>query len=132
MIHWLDYGARQVAGQAVAAQRSGKFVQLRKGELEILCLATLEQAGFHAHIVERYCTACGIAWSKVGDKDRVMPQGALQVVGGGRYELDEKEPSLRLHGSSIAYGTFDRRGLAVRLRTVAELTGYRIDVAPAT
>jgi hypothetical protein len=121
LIHFRDDGG-------AAASSKGKFVLLRhRGTLHI-CLAERTLAGFHADIVERYCAEHGVPVTRADDRSPAVPGPELQVLGGGRFELDPHRRTLRLYGVSIAYGSFPRAGLRDMLLASGLLPGYTITV----
>lgn len=117
-LQWFDFGPdyyRQRTGRAAPPRRRGKFVQLRDPRRrEHIVLATYEHLEYHIDIVEAY----------MKDTD----SRGWEVVGGGHYVLDDAARTLRMDRHSNAYGRFDPRGLAGRLRTVPALAGWRIEV----
>ncbi|MFH1811820.1 MAG: hypothetical protein ABIJ09_23980 [Pseudomonadota bacterium] len=107
---------------------SGKFVLLRHEGAVQLCLAARSLASFHAHIVERYCAEQGVAVTRSDAQGIVIPEPRVQVLGGGRFERDDRLCTLRLYGTSLGYGPFPRDGLRDMLLASAVLPGYTISV----
>lgn len=110
--------------------RSGKFVQIRHDGEEYIVLAPKDYAPFHANIIEKFCQESCISGGYYDDGRafRIHASGWL-IVGGGKFEIDTEGKSLRLYDESLIYGKFDDSGLAQRLQTTTELTGYTITVS---
>ncbi len=128
-MHFHDYGRHDVDGRTAAARREGKFVLILDASGEHLCMAPRERAVFHANVVEMYCRANDIDFAYNAKHD-VLRSWALEVLGGGRFQIDDQGLSLRLFGVSIGYGPFERQGLRDKLLVNEALAGYTIVVEP--
>ena len=108
---------------------SGKFVQIRTGDIEYLVFSPKELAPYHAHIVERFCLERGIRGAHEGDGKRFsIHDSGWAVVGGGTYEIDKEHRHIRLYDDSVAYGKFDRKGLKEKIHTIGELRDFEVRI----
>ncbi len=116
-------------GRTVPEQRNGKFIQVRHDDTEFLVLSPRDLTAYHANIAERFFSEQGVAGSTNAHRTDFRSQDAeWEIVGGGSWEQDESARTLRLFGSSQAYGQFDRRGLAERIGQIPEFRDYRLTV----
>ncbi len=97
-------------------RRSGKFVQLRKGDVEYLVFSPSGLTAYHADIVERFCRDRDIdgVYNPVKKRFDIRDPG-WTVKGGGKFEIDGQRKRLRLYDNSMAYGRFDSRGLRQKI-----------------
>jgi hypothetical protein len=110
-------------------KRSGKFVQIRRGDTEYLVFSSKELASYHAHIVERFCRERGIRGAQETEGKRFsIHDPGWTVVGGGKYEMDKEHGYLRLYDDSVAYGKFDPKGLKEKLRAIGEFHGLEVRI----
>lgn len=126
----IDYSSLAFAG-GIPAERRGKFIHLIEGgEVELLILSPYQLAGYHAQILERYCSLNGIEGSFVGRKqDAFRVTGAgIEVIGGGHWKIDETALRIDLHGESTMYGPFKRDGLSRKVRGLLEYGSYTVVV----
>jgi hypothetical protein len=121
----IDYG--NVAPRA--AERRGKFIQVRRSDTEYLVLSPRAGAAYHANIAERFFSEMGVPgrYNRKRDSYQVKAPG-WSIVGGGHFELNEDWREFRLSGTSMAYGRFDPAGLREKLAASGPLSGYRITV----
>jgi len=106
---------------------SGKFVQLRNDKTEYLVFSPREFTKYHAGIVERFCLDKGIEGSYDAERKRYdITDKAWIVIGGGKFELDRNRLAIRLFDDSMAYGKFDRAGLAEKLLSLPEFAGFTV------
>lgn len=111
----------------VGGIRSGKFVQIRKGNDEYLVLASRESATYHADIVERFCAERGLSGSYDRGRKRFDFEVPGWVVeGGGKFDIDDRTRRIRLYDQSTAYGKFSSEGLEEKLGSTAEVRGYTV------
>jgi hypothetical protein len=112
-----------------AAERRGKFIQVRKPDTEYLVLSPRAEAAYHANIAERFFSEMGVpgSYNRKRDSYRVKDPG-WSIVGGGYFELSEDRREFHLSGTSMAYGRFDPSGLCERLSASGSLSGFRITV----
>jgi hypothetical protein len=129
---FIDYSAQyygKAEGNPLPNKRSGKFVQIRNKDTEYLVLSPRGLAAYHANIAERFFLSMGITGTYNGKRDHYKVKNPSWVVaGGGVWEIDEGAGRLRLSGTSMAYGKFNARGLAGRLRSVSSLSGYDVRI----
>jgi hypothetical protein len=130
--NFVDYSKsffRSRAKKNIPLKRTGKFVQLRNYDSEYLVLAPKEMAAYHANIVERFFTEQRIKGAYNKKRDLYTTKDTeWDIVGGGVWAINEGEKSLAFSGRSIAYGSYDRRGLKDRLSAVKVLSGYQITI----
>jgi hypothetical protein len=116
-----------VAGTPVPPHVSGKFVQIRNEKTEYLVFAPKEFMKYHAGIVERFCLDKGVEGSYDSGKKRYeIFDRSWTVAGGGKFELDRDRMTLRLFDDSMAYGKFDRTGLAEKLLAFPDFAGLTV------
>jgi hypothetical protein len=128
----IDYSGRyyrESKGTRVPPERRGKFVQIRDMETEYIVLAPRKLSYYHANIVERFFLSRGMAggYNPKGDFYSVNHPD-WTVVGGGMWDINEDERTLRLYGTSQAYGGFDAGGLEERILSLKDMEGYRVRV----
>lgn len=127
IIDYSDFCFRLLLSQPVPPLRGGKFVQLLHGEDEYLIFSPARLSTYHANIVERFCSLEGVAGGYEKENEHyAIYDPEWSVNGGGRWETDETQKTLRLFGSSLAYGRFDALWLAERLSATAEFKDYTI------
>jgi len=101
--------------QPVPASRSGKFVHVINldSHEEFLILAPVDLSRYHATIVERFCRQNDIQGRYISARrdDFKILDPAWQVQGGGFWEINGGEQSIRLYGFSQAYGGCDLENL---------------------
>jgi hypothetical protein len=121
----------EVAKTAVPAKRQGKFIQVRRYSTatEYLVLSVRELSAYHANIAGRFFGEQKVAFRYNRKRDFLeIDSPDWEIAGGGMWEMDESEKTLKLSGRSQAYGAFDPAGLASRLKKVPALSGFRIEV----
>jgi hypothetical protein len=129
MIDYSAYFFEEVSGLSVPEQRNGKFIQVRDSDTEYLVLSPKRLSPYHANIAERFFLARGIAGTYNRKRDHYTVHDPDWVIaGGGIWEIDDEARKLSLSGTSMAYGGYDPRGLARRLRSADPLSGYRIKI----
>ncbi len=119
-----------VAREPLPTMRTGKFVQLWLGDdQEFIIVAPKELAIYHANIVDRFLTERGVAGEYNAKADVYYHRDkAWTILGGGRFELNDKTRTLRLFSQSLAYGPFEQPGLADRLTNCPQLANYRLSL----
>ena len=116
-----------IAKTPVPPAVGGKFVQLRNGDTEYLVFSPREFTKYHAGIVERFCLDKGIEGSYDAERKRYnIADQAWVVVGGGKFEVDRERMTIRLFDDSMAYGKFNRAGLAEKLLSLSEFAGFTV------
>lgn len=128
----VDYSVmyyRGVAKTAPPAVRHGKFVQLRHGDTEYLVLSPKEYSTYHADILERFCMERSIEGAYQEGKRRFDIHDAEWIIrGGGKFEIDERKRHIRFYDNSMAYGRFDEKRLAEKVRQTDMLKDYEVSV----
>ena len=106
---------------------SGKFVQIRHELTEYLIFSPAEFTKYHANIVERFCFDRGIEGSYDPEGKRYdIHDRAWIVIGGGKFEIDARQKTIRLYDNSMAYGKFKMQGLTENITVLPELSGFTI------
>lgn len=106
---------------------SGKFVQIRNESAEYLVLSPTEFTKYHADIVERFCFDKGIEGSYDSERKKYnISDTAWTIVGGGKFELDAIKKILKFYDNSMAYGKFDAKGLAEKILSIPDFSGYAV------
>jgi len=120
---------QEVARTAVPAVTGGKFVQIRNGASLYLVFSPTEFTKYHANIVERFCMDKGIDGRYDAERKRFdIYDTAWTIVGGGKFEIDRARKTIRLHDDSLAYGKFDKAGLADAMLSFSEFSGFTIQI----
>jgi len=116
-----------IAKTPVPPVTGGKFVQMRNCATEYLVFSPREFTKYHAGIVERFCLDKGIEGSYDRERKRYdIADRAWDVVGGGKFEIDRDRMTIRLFDDSMAYGKFDRAGMAEKLLSLPEFAGFTV------
>lgn len=128
----IDYSSiyyADVAKTAPPAVRNGKFVQVRHGDTEYLLLSPREYSAYHSDIVERFCLERSIDGLYQERKKRFdILDAEWVVIGGGKYEMNEKERYIRFYDNSMAYGRFDAQGLREGVIRSEMFKGYEVAI----
>ena len=126
----LDYSEEYYrdAARTVAPDKiSGKFVQMRNKQTEYLILSPKELAPYHANLVERFCRDRGLKGDYTGEGKRYdIREPAWTIVGGGKFDIDRSARQIRLYDNSMAYGRFDSKFLAEKIRSVDKMADYQV------
>jgi hypothetical protein len=105
----------------------GKFVQIKNEETEYLVFSPKEFTKYHAGIVERFCLDKGMEGGYDSERKRFdIFDRAWIVSGGGKFELDRGRMTVRLYDESMAYGKFDRTGMAEKVLSLPEFAGFTV------
>lgn len=106
---------------------TGKFVQIRNEITEYIVFSPGDFTKYHANIVERFCLDRGIEGRYDGEGKRYdIADRAWNVIGGGKFELDTRNRSIRLYDNSMAYGKFDSAGLKDKMNAVPMWPGFTV------
>ena len=127
---FIDYSEmyyQEVAKTAVPDKRTGKFVQIRNNDTEYLVFSPKELTPYHAGLVERFCAEKGLRGS-YDDKNKsfAVHEPDWVVMGGGKFEIDKTEESIRLYDNSMAYGRFDSKGLREKIQSISGMSDYTV------
>ena len=129
-IDYIPFYYTSVAGTPIPPVVTGKFVQIRNGNMLYLILSPKELTKYHANIVERFCMDKGIEGSYDSRREKfTIRDQAWQIVGGGKFERDSNKKAIKLNDNSMAYGKFDPAGLQEELGALPEFSGYSIIIA---
>ncbi len=106
---------------------SGKFVQIRNNHTEYLVFTPKELDKYHANLVERFCLDRGLKGEYTGEGKRYdIHEHGWTVVGGGKFDIDKSAKQIRLYDNSMAYGRFDSKGLAEKIRSIDKMSDYQV------
>ena len=127
VIDYSHYYYKRLLKQPVPACRSGKFVHVINHDTqeEFFIMAPVELSRYHATIVERFCHDHDINGRYVNGKrdDFRIFDSDWQVQGGGFWEINGAEKSIRLYGFSQTYGGCDLEDLRARLECAEPQAG---------
>ena len=85
-----------------------KFVVIVLPESVTLVLGPLARFAFHADLVEKFCIARSLGCRRIGKGDTVqLLDPSARVAGGGYLTWTKSPASVRIGGSSKAYGPYD-------------------------
>ncbi len=89
-------------------KRTGKFMLVEHNGLSILALGHIENYKYHAQILAALCDQREIAasWIRRRELLRIFDPD-VSIAGGGWFDFDPLEKSLRFYGYSTAYGQYD-------------------------
>ena len=129
LIDYIPFYYTSIVQTAIPPVVSGKFVQIRNGNMLYLVLSPKEFTKYHANIVERFCMDKGIegSYDTKREKFAILDQ-AWVIVGGGKFERDGNKKAIKLFDNSMAYGKFKDEGLKEVLASLPEFSGYTITI----
>lgn len=93
----------------------GKFLQLHWQGLEYLIFADASIHGYHNQILAGFAKEQGLSHRWITAAQLELENPDLEVLGGGRFRLDQHAGTLELWDNSQAYGRFRTKGLAKRI-----------------
>ncbi len=129
LIDYTPFYYTVIAKATAPPQVAGKFVQIRHDSTEYLVFSPGEFTKYHAGIVERLCLDKGIEGSYDAERKRFSIQDrSWTIVGGGKFEISRDRRTIRLFDDSMAYGKFDRAGLAEKILSFPEFAGYTVRI----
>lgn len=117
---------------ADADTRTGKFLQLLWHGDEYLVFAQAMAYRYHNQILARFLAERGIAHHWRDEQTLEFDTQVLDVVGGGRFRVDDNARILRLWDQSQAYGRFAESELVQRIAAAAAdhaWSTFRVDIA---
>jgi len=124
----VDYIETYYSGAAkttVTDKISGKFVQIRNNQTEYLVFSPKELTPYHANLVEKFCMDRGLKGAYRGEEKRFdIREPEWKIVGGGKFDIDKSRKQIRLYDNSLAYGRFDSKGLAEKIRLTGKFPDY--------
>jgi len=129
LIDYIPFYYTSIVQTAIPPVVSGKFVQIRNGNMLYLVLSPKEFTKYHANIIERFCMDKGIegSYDTKREKFAILDQ-AWVIVGGGKFERDGNKKAIKLFDNSMAYGKFKDEGLKEVLASLPEFSGYTITI----
>ncbi len=124
----VDYIEAYYSGAAktvVTDKISGKFIQIRNKQTEYLVFSPKELTPYHANLVEKFCRDRGLKGAYRGEGKRFdIREPEWKIVGGGKIDIDKSRKQIRLYDNSLAYGRFDSKGLAEKIRLTEKFPDY--------
>jgi hypothetical protein len=131
-IVFIDYAHfyyRAIAHTEVPAVINGKFVLIQNDATEYLVFSPKEFTKYHANIVERFCLDKGIAGGYDSEVKRyVIADRAWAVAGGGKYEIDTMNKTIKLYDNSMAYGKFEIQGLKRKILSLPAFSHFAVRI----
>lgn len=110
-------------------RRAGKFIQVRHRDTEYLVFSPKEYTRYHADLVEKFCLEKEISGTYNRQCKRYdILEPSWVILGGGKFEIDEEQKTLRLYDNSMAYGKFQEYALISRICSVSKMKGYRVEI----
>jgi hypothetical protein len=123
LVHDEDFNG--IADDAVRC----KFVIIAGPEASSLVFGPLSRYSYHADLVEKFCADRLVKTKRVGKGDVVeILDPALSILGGGYLTWSRGAQSLRIGGSSKAYGPCNLAGLQAILDSSSTFTGFKIAI----
>ncbi len=109
--------------------RNGKFVQVNKDRSDYLILSPKELSKYHANIVERFCKQNNIDgyYNKEYHIFEIVDP-VCEVIGGGKWKIDDQDKRIHLFDDSQAYGKFNTIGLKDKILSDKQFNGYQIRI----
>jgi len=127
IIHYSELYCAQRACSLKPGKIIGKFVQIRHNSTEYLIFSPKEFTKYHADIVKRFCRDRGIDGVYNDQLKRFdIHDPSWDILGGGKFEMDQGKSILRLYDNSMVYGKFNASGLKKNILSSKEMSGYRI------
>lgn len=100
--------AYYAARPSMPEKQYGKFVVLQQGQETVCIFAAIQQAEFHANIVERFAKAGGLHGYYNDNRDIFyFSEKEWEIKGGGHWQYEADTQQLALFGKSLAYGYAD-------------------------
>ncbi|MEW6411504.1 MAG: hypothetical protein AB1483_03420 [Candidatus Zixiibacteriota bacterium] len=106
----------------------GKFILINGPDEFAMAYGPIDDYGYHADLVKRFCDLSDIpsGWAKKPDMYEILTD-SYRVIGGGWFEENISEKTVRFYGYSTAYGGFDRQDILYLLRTTNSFADYLVD-----
>ena len=98
----------------------GKFVQVNWKGQPWLLLASKDQHAFHNQILAHFLTEQHISHHWESPEVLKYDHDGLEVIGGGKFEINWSIRQLTLSGESMVYGRFDEAKLKASLEKVGK------------
>jgi hypothetical protein len=132
MLIFIDYTPfyyTSLAGTPVPPVMTGKFVQIRNGNTLYLVLSPKDFTKYHANIIERFCMDKCIEGNYENEGTRfIIADTEWKVRGGGKFERDMNNKTIKFYDDSMAYGKFEKAGLREHLHSLPEFSGYLVTI----
>ena len=108
-------------------KRTGKFVLVEHDGHSILAFGRIDQFEYHAQILAAVCDRRDIDAGWIRSKELLeIYDRNVTIAGGGWFELDPVEKTVRFYGYSTAYGQYDQIILDDILSRSPHFESYRI------
>jgi hypothetical protein len=129
LIDYITFYYTSISKESAPSIITGKFVQIRHGNILYLVLAPQGLMKYHANIVERFCIDNDIEGNYDSERKRYKVRDQSWIVaGGGKFAIDRKQKTIKLYDDSMAYGKFDKSGLRDAIGTLREFSDFTIQV----
>lgn len=98
------------SGESCIEKLSCKYVVIQQNGVRYFVLGNVAEYPYHANLVNHFCSLRQIAcaWERKPDLVTVY-DNETKVLGGGWMDIQPGDYSLRVYGSSTAYGPFPKR-----------------------
>ena len=107
----------------------GKFVQISWKGKPWLLFASKDQHAFHNQILAHFLSEQHLPYHWRSPEILEFEQDELQIIGGGKFQLNWGEQKLILSDNSMVYGRFDEGLLQQSLQQVGmPWAGFSIDI----
>ena len=106
----------------------GKFVLIAGINEIALAYGSIEDYSYHADLVRRYCDINNIpsGWTKKPDQYEIL-SASHRILGGGWFEENVADKTLRFYGYSTAYGGFEQQDILYLLQTSDLFSDYLVN-----
>jgi hypothetical protein len=126
-IDYIPFYYSSIAKATVPSAVSGKFVQIEHTATRYLVFSPLALTKYHANVVEQFCRDKGLEGAYDRENTRYdIHDEAWSVRGGGKFELNADQKTIKFYGDSMAYGKFDARDLKAALTSLPEFSGFTV------
>ena len=119
-LEYVDYSSVwfcEIKKGSLPNKRSGKFILIANGGSRWAVFSPAELSKWHANIAERFCDHYKIAGAyNAGQAKFNIQDNQWNIMGGGKWEVDEQQSMMVIFGRSDAYGRVDLKLLAEQLQ----------------
>ena len=97
------------AGEAQDKPLVCKMMVIAVSETIHLVFGPVSEFGYHANLVDRFCSQRDLAaaWVRKPDMVEVLEK-SVRIRGGGWIKIDRSKSLIEIYGRSTAYGRFDK------------------------
>lgn len=119
-LEYVDYSPLwfcDINNESLPNKRSGKFILITNGSSRWAVFSPAELSKWHANIAERFCNQHRIAgvYNAAQTKYNIHDK-EWDIMGGGKWEIDDEQSMIVIFGASDAYGRVDLKLLANQLK----------------